>query len=484
MQFLTDETNLSWWQILLTVTISTFLYKLIYRSQNQKHDESPPALPPIASMSVFQVIKQLGKGEMLWIFSKLCEEVKSDVYRFRLPTLGTIYIIGSPKLYREILIDKGSDKPRKFYGRFDLIGGKTSMFGSSTNSKWKTVRKGIAHAFSYSEIARMNVICSNHVEKWIHNTLEPCIRKGASFDPSTEMCRITFGVLLEAAFEYPNVTKEEYRKYSRCLEASLKEYMRIRPFRKLYGPFVKEYQNAMESVKVIRALSKKILHAYELNPQKSQNKTVIRMIFENKAIASEEDRIAQITGLIIAGHDTTGFSLGNALIQLAKHPDVSEKLYTELSSMEKSERSKSQYLKCVLNESNRLTPVAGLGGIRQTNRDFIYKSQDSSTKMIIPKGSICYFPQLHVNRNKTMYPDPERFYPERWENVSPEMKDARFGFSVGHRNCVGQSLAVSEMHSVLSRLSSEYKFEIEAEGQLENFLTLKYLGARLKASTI
>ena len=54
------------------------------------------------------------------------------------------------------------------------------------------------------------------------------------------------------------------------------------------------------------------------------------------------------------------------------------------------------------------------------------------------------------------------------------MREALLPFALGVRNCIGQYLALSEIYSVLSRLVTDYKFDIENEGYLEHFLTLKH----------
>ena len=54
-------------------------------------------------------------------------------------------------------------------------------------------------------------------------------------------------------------------------------------------------------------------------------------------------------------------------------------------------------------------------------------------------------------------------------------------FSTGRRNCVGQSLALAEITWVLSRLCAKYDFEVIDEGHQEFCVTLKCVGATLKA---
>jgi len=59
------------------------------------------------------------------------------------------------------------------------------------------------------------------------------------------------------------------------------------------------------------------------------------------------------------------------------------------------------------------------------------------------------------------------------------MNQALIPFSLGHRNCVGQSLANAEMQTVLAVLCAQFDFAIEDEGSYEYFLTYKPVGAKL-----
>ena len=109
-------------------------------------------------------------------------------------------------------------------------------------------------------------------------------------------------------------------------------------------------------------------------------------------------------------------------------------------------------------------------------------------------------------RSKVYGPDPDTFRPERWlapradkegssssnlgttvavtTTKSKSMNESLMTFATGNRNCLGQALAVSELESVLPYLFTKYEFSVEKEGELDYFLTLKYVGALLKAKKI
>ena len=460
----------------MTAIVATVI--LFKRAKGKEKDKKSP---PFAPEGMLKTISRMNENGAFF-FRDMVKASGSDIIRLRLPIPGGAYAVGDPTAMRAIFNDEATDKPKAIYSAFDFISEKETVFSRTNTKEWKSARKCIAYSFTSSEVKRMNRICTEQVESWIQKKLEPCIQKNETFDPSLEMISLTFRSILEAAFEYPYVTDEGFQDFMHHLIVSLKEFAgrhNGNPLRKYYGLFLSEFREAKKSTVAIRTFAAKILEAYRNNPNKSKNKTVIRMIVENKNYDSDKDRIADIIATFLAGFESTGYTLGTTLMLLAKYPDVAEKLRRELLSLEKSssKSSRSGYLHNVIQESQRFIPAGAFGSARVLGRDFSFK--DGS--MVIPKGAICFLPMILAHHHKETFKDPENFRPERWDEEDEKMRAAFMSFAVGKRDCVGQSLAVTELYSVLPRLVTKYKFEIEAEGELHFFLTLKFVGARLKA---
>lgn len=58
---------------------------------------------------------------------------------------------------------------------------------------------------------------------------------------------------------------------------------------------------------------------------------------------------------------------------------------------------------------------------------------------------------------------------------------AHIPFSLGARNCGGQSLAMAEISTVLSILLAKYDFTVADDGEADFFLTMKPKGTKLIA---
>jgi cytochrome P450 len=188
--------------------------------------------------------------------------------------------------------------------------------------------------------------------------------------------------------------------------------------------------------------------------------------------------------LLLAGHDTTAYSLAWILKELAKNPQEQANLRSELLQTSVEERHNLKALQNVIKEGLRLNPVAALGGIRTSSKDIVIEATGKYPRTVIPKGSMIFFSLMSVHRNTLYFENPDDFIPSRWENPSDDAVTAYLPFLTGPRNCVGQSLAYAEIRTVLSLLCSNYDFKIENEGTNTFFLTYKPRNCLLTAKRI
>jgi cytochrome P450 family 2 subfamily U polypeptide 1 len=116
------------------------------------------------------------------------------------------------------------------------------------------------------------------------------------------------------------------------------------------------------------------------------------------------------------------------------------------------------YLQATLCEVGRISgvaPLAGANAIRDTTIAGYH----------IPKGTFVGLNLTKVLKDEREWPEPEKFKPERFldENgkfVGWNKLHGFLPFSVGRRECPGQSLAKIMMFSFSSMLLHHYKFEL------------------------
>jgi cytochrome P450 len=259
---------------------------------------TPPYLaPPRAPVSSLDIVQNFSNGNTPWFFEEIAERIGSDIYQLS----SNIYIVGETKTAREILCDKLSQKSPSTTVWSQLFGSHTMNSYQSTTGVWHKTRKAVNRSFSSGETNRMRCIAVRIVKDWINETLEPAIANNQSIDPSKEMNRITFKILLEAALEYVP-TDKEYESIAHHIGVGMREIAvkNIRnPMRKYYGPFLSEYREAMKSRAHLQAFGRRILETYRKNPNKSSNNTIIKMIESTGAYVGEADKIAEISHMVV-----------------------------------------------------------------------------------------------------------------------------------------------------------------------------------------
>jgi cytochrome P450/NADPH-cytochrome P450 reductase len=180
---------------------------------------------------------------------------------------------------------------------------------------------------------------------------------------------------------------------------------------------------------------------------------------------SDENIRDQVVTFLIAGHDTTANTLAWTLYELARNPDVQAKVLQEIADnritwdvLPSSEQiSNLKYIHQVIKEILRMyPPVRAIG--KYCKKDCIVPGGYK-----INAGTTCAVQIYAIHHNEEIYPDHNRFDPDRW-TPEEEQKRSRFSwlpFSTGPRACIGMTLALQEAKTVLSMLLHRFEFKYE-----------------------
>ncbi len=146
----------------------------------------------------------------------------------------------------------------------------------------------------------------------------------------------------------------------------------------------------------------------------------------------------ELLTLLVAGHETTATALSWAVERLVRHPDKLARLREEVEAGEEA------YLTATIQETLRLRPVivAVLRRLTESVELGDYR---------LPAG-VTVVPCIHlVHRDPTIYPEPDRFRPERFLETPPGTY-TWIPFGGGVRRCIGAAFAQQEMAIVLRAL--------------------------------
>ncbi|TLD36766.1 cytochrome p450 [Venturia nashicola] len=194
--------------------------------------------------------------------------------------------------------------------------------------------------------------------------------------------------------------------------------------------------------------------------------------------------IDQMAEILLAGAETTSGTLGCLFLQIARNPDVKQKLFDSLpvlaangpviSAKAIRDDPTYAYLNAVIKECLRLNPIASELGRRTGTQWQKIGGVDLPPHTVV---SVSYR-KLHLDER--YWPEPERFWPERWledgqrDGAPKACMEAYFPFSAGKHSCIGINFANAELAVVSANMLSRYDVE-EVPGQVvdwRQFITL------------
>jgi cytochrome P450 len=178
---------------------------------------------------------------------------------------------------------------------------------------------------------------------------------------------------------------------------------------------------------------------------------------ENRGMTDEE-LVGQATILFGASFETAATTLTWTLFLLAQHPAVMRKLMDEFdavlsgSAPSPDQLPKLEFLACVIKESMRvLSPVPY--AIRATARRVKIGS------LTLPHGSTIVCGHYLTHHMPELYPEPERFQPERWNSIDPSQYEY-LPFSAGPRACIGAIFATQLLKISLTLMLQRFRFAV------------------------
>jgi cytochrome P450 len=164
-----------------------------------------------------------------------------------------------------------------------------------------------------------------------------------------------------------------------------------------------------------------------------------------------DDLRDELLTLLIAGHETSALALTWTIGSLIDEPEALDRVTREVDALWAAEQTPAfdaleqlPYLEAVVHEGLRLhapTPVAGARRLERPQR---------LGGFVLPAGTMVASCVSVLHRRPDLYPEPERFRPERFLEDIPPVAFAWEPFGGGARRCLGMFLALAEMKVVLA----------------------------------
>ncbi|PTL85054.1 cytochrome P450 [Vitiosangium sp. GDMCC 1.1324] len=288
------------------------------------------------------------------------------------------------------------------------------------------------------------------------------LRPGGTFRAQDVTQSISLDVIIRAIFGIDE--PERMRRYREVLTAYIESYtpllMAATPLRRSFGgvgPWARFQRHVAELDQLL---------SEELATRRGHEEGHIDILSlllnardEEGQPMTDAELKDELRTLLLAGHETTAIGLAWALHHLHHHPETLQRLVEELAPLgalpEPEALVKLPYLGAVCDEALRLHPVLAVVG-RRTVAPFTLRGHE------LPAGTGIMAAICVVHLDPALYPEPERFRPERFL----ERKFSPFEylpFGGGARRCIGAAFAQYEMRIALGTLLAAHRFSLASD---------------------
>lgn len=428
------------------------------------------------------------------VYREFPAEKANGIWEMRTPYV----LLRDPALVKQVAVkdfDHFTDHKLVFDKKMDSLMGNVLI--ALTGSKWRDMRATLSPAFTGSKMRLMFQLIEEITGQLTTYLKEACRKSSSSgaaleFDMKDICSKYTNDVIALCAFgiqvdTLKNPKNEFYEMGRSVMNPSLRgvlKFMMIRFFPQLLkwmsllSPMQKRFFSGMvldtmkhrEANNIKRPDMINLLMEVKQGMQKNGEQTTEE---ENmKPQWTDDEIVAQCLVFFLAGFETSSTVMTITAYELVVNPDIQQKLYEEIRAkqdeLDAENRKLSyddlkslKYLDMVVCESLRKWPPAAVTD-RKCTKPFDYKDEETGLELHLKPGSNLWIPIHGFHHDPQYFPEPERFYPERFseENKQNINQDAYMPFGVGPRSCIANRFALMELKAMLYALVLNFELVV------------------------
>ena len=421
-------------------------------------------LPHVASPPWWQLVN--------WIadpigFQDRCSRKYSDIFTIHLGGLGSYVMVGNPQAIGEIFSQDSKFDAGRGNALVEPLVGRNSLMlmDSGRHRRERKLLMPPFHGERLQTYARQICrITQQVVSQW---------QVGQPFVARTVMQQISLEVILQVVFGLSEGERYQQLKplltawldlTDSPLRASLLFFQFLQRDWGTWSPWgqMKQRQRRVHDLLQAEIEERRAAqNATENQLQGTEGRTDVLSLLmaardeAGQAMTDEELRDELLT-ILFAGHETTATMLAWALYQIHQGLAVRETLVRELDSLGNAspmDIAQLPYLTAVCQETLRMYPVLPILFPR------VAKSSVQIAGYSFATGTR-FMPTIYlVHHREDLYPNAERFEPERFLERQYSSSEY-FPFGDGSRRCLGYALAQLEMKLVLATILSGYQLAL------------------------
>jgi hypothetical protein len=367
---------------------------------------------------------------------------------------ASVFMLG-PEANQFVLTNSQAFRWREAFDSLVVIDGETALIVSD-GADHQRRRRLVTPAFTrrqielYADTMRTNV--ETAIDGW---------RPGQVIDLHLELRRVIRRSTIEVLFG-PRLARDE-PELGRLLEVAMIPVERLPPWQQLQRLGAPSWKRALRArAGVARRVADEIKHRREVGHSREvghgraaapepERPDVLNLLVgsrdEDGSGLTDLEIIDQVISLIAAGYETTSAAMASATYAMLIDQSVWERAAASVRAVDGG--SSWRYVDGVVSETLRLYPPGAISA-RTVAEPFTFMGT------AVKAGQTVIFSPYVTHRLPTLWPEPLRFQPERWDPLRPGF--ARPGphdflpFGGGSHRCLGAAFATSEITVLLEAL--------------------------------
>lgn len=354
-------------------------------------------------------------------------------------------IIGDPEIAKKLIPLFGQKIPD--YKHIHVLG-PSGILSTSDHKLWEKQRKSLSKVLSHKAVLSRSDHIAHDLNQFIESPLiKDAVQNNRPIDLYPQIVNMTFRMLVHSAFgndiEVSDQEIEELRQaIDDCVIKGILHIDHDDPEHKI-------------SIDIVDRFILKIRQYADPDPNSIYGVITFRDADGNE-IFSKIEQNNLITTFLFAGHETTAKTIYWTLLELARHPEIQNKLSDEIvkfSVQDKQHIIKNlvnfKYLTSVIHESMRLWPVVAGGTFRHVSHKMQILGDTFEENDVV-----CF--SIDLPQSDKSWRCPHMFDPEREKNTTHF-----YPFSLAPRDCLGKNMAMMEIRMVIFRFFELFDVQMD-----------------------
>ncbi|WP_052489403.1 cytochrome P450 [Streptomyces sp. 150FB] len=366
-----------------------------------------------------------------------------------------LYMACHPELIDQMLKDPRTfDRGGPFYEKTQLLMG--NSLGNCPYADHRRQRRLVQPSFRRERIASYPAVIREETEAETA-TWHP----GGTIDANARMHAITARIGARVLLS-TDMARDHVDQIVRCLPIVLKGIYRrmVAPIdlvHRIPSPERRGFESALEE---LRVLIDTVIRDYrEAGVDHGDLLSgLLAARYEDGDRLADQEIHDQVMNFLTASTETTATALAWALQLLGRHPEYERRLQEEADAFMALDGPAGHgpgdlpYTGRVVTEVLRLYPPGW----------FVTRVVSTDTELggqSLPAGTVVFYSSYALHHHRDLFPDPERFDPDRWtpERVKEVPKGAMIPFGSGSRKCIGDDYAMAETSIALATIASRWQ---------------------------